>query len=390
MNRQGRSGDGLYKKRGFWYFRVVDWAGRRRFVATRTKSYEAAKAIRAERLREIDEGASVEGSARIPLRVLAQRWLERRSLDASDATKRNYAARLKHINAILGDLPLGKINGDILRRYQIERKGQSSAPKSINLETEAITSILKENRCWSRIRDDFRPLREPETRGRRLTADELERLMKVAESRSDISVIFLVMRLALETGLRHKEIRTLHVADVDMTRGLVRIRRSGTKTDAGAREVPLTGAAREIVADLLERARDAGADAPEHYLFPATRIIKGHRVLVPDIPRLSFGDAWRTLRRLAKVDGTLRIHDLRHHVATDMAEAGVPGAVAMRLMGWASPRVRKRYEHIQDAALADGMRRLTEHRDRQEIAPPPKPPTSAPLRFEVIRGGRAG
>jgi integrase len=113
-------------------------------------------------------------------------------------------------------------------------------------------------------------------------------------------------------------------------------------------------------------------------------------VLVPDVCQASFGDAWRTLRKMAKVDGTLRIHDLRHHVASDMAEAGVPGAVAMRLMGWVSPRVRKRYEHIQDKALREGMEQLQAMRDRRDETEPPKPPKVEPLRFTVIRGGKAG
>lgn len=365
-SRQGRGGDGLYRKRGFWYFRFIDWNGRRRAVATRTKVHSQAKTCRKEFLEAQEAGFEPTGSGRLLLKDAAARWLERRSLDTAASTKRTRAAHLKHIERIVGDLPLGRITGDVLRRYQIERREkEAAAPKTVNLETDVIVSILKENRLWARIKDDFRSLKETESPGRRLTDEELESLLRVAEERRDISVIFLVMRLALETGLRHKELRTLHVSDVDLKAGTVRIRRSGTKTDAGARTVPLTPLAVEIADDLLDRAAGLGSVEGEHFVFPGTKFARGKRVPDPTVPQLSFGDAWRTLKKLANVDKTLRIHDFRHHVATDLAVAGVASGVAMRLMGWVSLRVRRRYEHIQDEALRGGIEQMQAFRERR-------------------------
>lgn len=373
---QGRSGDGLYKKRGIWYFRVVDWAGRRRGVSTRTRVFSDARDYRAKYLAEMADGVDPIGPGKLLFKIGAQKWLDRQTLDASTETTRAYKARVRNIGAKIGELQLGQITADTLRHYQVERS-EVAAPATVNAETKVIISILKQNRLWLRIAGDFRALREPKTGGRRLTDEELEKLLAVSERRKDISVIFLVMRLLLETGLRHKEVRMLQIGSIDMGNGIIKIRRKTTKTDAGERLIPMTDVCRLILTELLARASLLGAKQPEHHLFPGIEFKrvgdKLRRIPNPSFAQANFRDAWQTLRRLAGVDAALRVHDLRHHVATDMAEAGIPSAVAMRLMGWSTPAIRERYEHLQDRAIRNGMERLAASRREQEKPPEPKP-----------------
>lgn len=374
MNNRGRSGDGLYRKRGIWYFRIVDWTGKRRAVSTRTTVFSEAQSVRKQHLQTVENGGEPTGSGRLLFRDAAQRWLERRIIEAAPETRRNYKKRLAHILAAFGDLRLGQITGDIVRRYQIDRTKTSTAPSSVNNEVKQVASILRENRLWSRIRDDVRWLKEPKSIGRTVTPDEMERLLKTAESRKEISIIFLVMRLALETGMRHKEIRILRRDSIDLAGNNILVARASTKTPAGERTIPLTPTARQIVLDLLSRAEALGSVEAQHYVFPGQARINKHHVVNPDVPMASFCDAWSTLRKLAHIDKTLRIHDLRHHFATDLAQAGVPTSVGMRLMGWSGNAMRKRYEHIQDTALRQGMDNLTAHRAvQQPMPPPPKP-----------------
>jgi len=290
--------------------------------------------------------------------------------------------------AALGDLPLSRITPDTLRRYQIERSATMS-PASVNAETRVFAGILKENKLWPRLREDFRKLREPKSSGRRLTEAEMESLLQTAEKRRDVSVIFQVMRLQLETGLRHKEVRMLRRKNIDLRRRLLFIEREATKTDSGVRAIPLTQIAELLCVDLLDRAAELGSIEDHHYLFPGIEFKhtnnENRRVHNPAIPQSSFGDAWRTLRRLANVDGALRIHDLRHHFSTDIAEAGVPSAVAMRLMGWSSVEMRQRYEHIQDSSLRFGMDRMTEHRASVRSEQPKKPVKGVVIPFACIK-----
>lgn len=374
-SRQGRGGDGLYRKDGIWYFRLIDWTGRRRIVSSKTRIYSEAKQIRHDLEADLEKGVNPFGAGKEKFESAAERWLERRALDAASETTRARRARIANVNKVLGALELGRFNGDVLRQYQILRSEKVKS-STVNAETKIIVSVLKENRLWLRIAEDFKPLREPKTIGRKLKPSELEKLMRVSEERQDISVIFLVLRLLLETGIRHKEVRMLRIGSVDLDAQLISIARDTTKTDAGNRIIPLTAVGFEVVQQLLARAASLGADRPDHYLFPATRFIDGRRVPDPTTPQESFRDSWQTLRRLAGVDPRLRLHDLRHHVQTDMAAAGVPGAVAMRLMGWKSPAMLKRYEHLEDEELRYGMERMQAFRAAR-AEPSPKPPQRA-------------
>lgn len=374
-SRQGRGGDGLYRKDGIWHFRLPDWTGRRRIVSSKTRIYSEAKQIRSDLEAELAKGANPFGAGKETFASAAKRWMDRRSLDAARESTRVRKVRIRNVNSILGELQLGRFNGDVLRQYQILRS-EKLKPASVNAETKTIVSVLKENHLWLRIAEDFKPLREPKTVGRKLKPSELEKLMRVSEERKDISAIFLVLRLLLETGIRHKEVRMLRIGNIDLEAQLIRIARDTTKTDAGNRIIPLTAIGVEVVQQILARAASLGASHSDHYVFPATRFVDGRWVPDPTAPQGNFGNSWRTLRRLAGVDPRLRLHDLRHHVQTDMAAAGVPGSVAMRLMGWTSPAMLKRYEHLEDEELRYGVDRMEAFRAaRAEAAP--KPPRRA-------------
>jgi integrase len=259
---------------------------------------------------------------------------------------------------------MGEINADVLRKYQLAR-GEKVTATTINLETRMIGQILRENQMWRRIGSTFRQLHEHPSRGRAFTPEELARLLDAADQRP--SVIGPVIRLILETGMRHKEVRTLRMGNVDLERKILRIQRDGTKTAAGERWIPLTDEGCRVLRILIERARSLGAVDDSHYIFPTVRNRKnGRSVYDPTIPQSSFTGGWWAVREAAGIDKTLRLHDLRHHVATDMAAAGVPSGVAMKLLGWNTPRMRERYEHLQDTSLRVGIEQLEEMRERRK------------------------
>lgn len=373
--RQGRGGDGLHKKRGIWHFWIRDWNGKRRSLSAQTRNYAEAKARRDKYVSDLREGLEIGSSGRAPFRVAAEEWLQRKSLDAAENTRRAWKARLKNVNSLLGDMPVGRITSDTMRRYQIERR-KTMAPASVNAETKLIAGVLLYCRQWTRIRVDFRKLREPSTGGRVLTDDEMARLRAAAEDRRESSHILLVLQM-MTCGLRHKELRTLRIGDVNLEHCCLQVRREGTKTDSGVRLVPMGEEAVDAARQLIERAASLGSIEPFHYLFPGSDLVKvpgqRHKMRRPNPlkPQAGFGDAWRSLRDAAGVDPNLRMHDLRHHVATEMAEAGVPIDVADRMMGWSDPSMRRRYQHIQDAALRRGIDQLEAfRRDRRTEASP--------------------
>jgi integrase len=356
LKRRGRGGDGLYKKRGIWYFRIIDWNGRRRALSARTTVYDEARKRRAAYLADLEKGVDVTASPKLTFAAAAERWIDRCALDLASGTIRCYRQRLKNINAAIGGMLISKITADTVRRYQMLRAHILEA-STVNAETKVIAAVLKQGGFWLRVKPEFRFLREPKTRARAVRSDELEKLLQVGAERASDSIMYHVLRLFRETGLRHKELRMLRRRDVDLQNRCIYISRTATKTDAGERIFPLLDDGLDAMRTLMNIASAQGSVDPNHYVFPAIDLAAVHgskhkkRIANPTKPRSGFEDAWHTLRRLADVDQTLRLHDFRHTVATDMGEAGVPSGIAMELMGWKTPAMRARYEHFQTSAL---------------------------------------
>jgi len=197
-----------------------------------------------------------------------------------------------------------------------------------------------------------------------LSPDQEKRLFETAASKPGWQVAYHAAILAANTTARGCELKGLRLGDVDLIQRTLRIRRATTKTDAGARMVPLNESAQWACARLLERARKLGSTEPDHHLLPAAlfRHTKpmdslkgtGHD---PTKPMQSWRTAWRALTVAAKLPG-LRFHDLRHHAITKLAEAGVPDQTLMAIAGHVSHAMLEHYSHIRMGAKRDAVASL--------------------------------
>jgi integrase len=76
----------------------------------------------------------------------------------------------------------------------------------------------------------------------------------------------------------------------------------------------------------------------------------------PTRPVTTLRKAWSTVCEQAGIE--CRIHDLRHTVCTKMAEAGVPEATMLDIMGHMSTAMLRRYSHIRQAAKVEAIEAL--------------------------------
>ena len=144
------------------------------------------------------------------------------------------------------------------------------------------------------------------------------------------------IRLLLLTGCRKGEIMRLRRDEV---RG-DRLELEDSKT--GPRTVLLNGPAREIV----ER-RMAEGTGP--WLFPSVR--DSSRPQCRGLP------LWYRARREAGI-GDVRLHDLRHTVASQAAMNGVPLPVVARLLGHSNVSMTMRYAHVGDREIEAAAERV--------------------------------
>lgn len=143
-------------------------------------------------------------------------------------------------------------------------------------------------------------------------------------------------RLLAFTGCRLAEAGALRWGDIDFDRGVIFVR--GTKTDASAREVPLTKAARELLTAVRERRQKDEKAGPAD-------------------PLLRVKEAQKSLNRACKAVGAERLthHDLRDAFATTCIEAGVD-----------IPTVASWLGHADGGALL--MRVYSHHRRAHSVA----------------------
>ena len=89
--------------------------------------------------------------------------------------------------------------------------------------------------------------------------------------------------------------------------------------------------------------------AASSYVFPSPR----H----PDKPLSDTLQLWRRARKEAGLDD-VRLHDLRHTVASQAVARGVPLSTVARMLGHADPVMTLRYAHVGDRDLQAAVERI--------------------------------
>jgi len=373
---KARDKDGLHRRRGIWHYKLKI-GGKWKEVSTKTTAYSTARKIRQDALQAQEEGRLPTDFAKLKFEKASELWLAERAQLVATKTHRIDKERLVPLKAEFAGKRLCDISSDMVRAYQVKRTNKVGH-RTVNLETKVLRMILRQARLWARIADDFKPL--PENKqgpGRALTPEQERKLFEIAATRPGWQVAYWAALLASNTTARGGELKGLRIGDVDLIEKTLRIRRVSTKTDAGARIVPLNESALWACARLLERARKIGSTELEHYLMPAAlfrHTKKGDNLkgtgFDPSQPVRSWRTAWRKLTVKANLPG-LRFHDLRHHCVTKLAEAGVPDQTLMAIAGHVSRAMLEHYSHIRMQAKRDAVAAL-------ERKPEPTEPAETP------------
>ena len=173
-----------------------------------------------------------------------------------------------------------------------------------------------------------------------LSREEIARLHHVLDHYADGSRSRAqqadIVRLLLLTGCRKNEIVRLRWEEVKDDR----IELKDSKT--GPRTVLLSAAAREI---LQRRMRQGNGP----WVFPSVRD--------PARPRSHSLDLWYRVRDEAGI-GDVRLHDLRHTVASQAALAGIPLPVVARMLGHSDVSMTMRYAHVGDRDIEAAAERV--------------------------------
>jgi integrase len=173
-------------------------------------------------------------------------------------------------------------------------------------------------------------------RKRYLSGEELARLTAALTEHPDKHAAN-VMRVLLLTGARRGEVLAMRWADIDLGAGTWTKPGSTTKQKTD-HVVPLSGPARQLLSEIRDEQTGKHRQPLGEYVFPGN----GSTEHIVNVKR-----AWRRICKAAGIEG-LRIHDLRHSFASQLASGGASLPLIGALLGHSNPTTTHRYSHLFD------------------------------------------
>ncbi len=264
-------------------------------------------------------------------------WKEAHFDGYKPSTQRTVRYQLSgQLLAVFGAKPLDRIGEAAIRRW-FERYSRT-APGNANHCLASMRQILNFAAACSHIESNPAQriaLNRRPALTRFLSREEIARLHDVLDAQTRQDQQADIVRLLLFTGCRRGEIMGLRWSEVRED-GLAL---SDAKT--GPRTVPLGSAARAILD------RQPRGESP--FVFPSPRD--------PARPRGPGLSLWYRVRKEAGIED-VRLHDLRHTMASHAVMNGVPVPVVSRLLGHSNVQMTLRYAHLADRDIEAAAERV--------------------------------
>jgi integrase len=293
----------------------------------------------AKRLRrDVDSGGdplgAIDAARDAPtVNELCDRFLEEYVPRKRPGTAKDYSNQIKsEVRPALGRMKVADVQFRDVDR--LHRKISKRAPVAANRMVAMLSKMFSMAVRWGMRADN--PCKgieknPEEKRSRYLSGDEMARLTVALANLRDQDAANAI-RLLLLTGARRGELLRARWRDVNLERATWSKPASTTKQNK-LHVVPLSAPACQLLAAMRARA----GDAPE-WVFPA--------VIKPG-PRTNLDWAWNEARTAANISD-IRLHDLRHSFASQLASSGASLPLIGALLGHATPTMTARYAHLFD------------------------------------------
>ena len=277
-----------------------------------------------------------------------------------------------HFVSIFGSTQLANVTGFAVERWRSARLKAGTSPATVNRDINDLRGCLSRAVEWGLL--EAHPLSrvkslkvDTSSHVRYLSAEEDARLRAALAARDDrrradrdaanvwrrdrnypewptlgtyTDHLTPLVLLALLTGCRFGELTYLTWKDVDLTRALLTLHGTGTKSGK-TRHLPLNAEALSVL-----RAWQSSSST-DGYVFPGR---DGERLT-------TIKTAWGRLMRDAKIR-SFRLHDTRHDFASKLVMAGVDLNTVRELLGHADLKMVLRYAHLAPEHLAAAVQKL--------------------------------
>jgi integrase len=305
----------------------------------------------------MERGVALVRSERLTLAAFLGKWVVGMRSSIRPSTWMRYDALVRtHLIPRLGHVALTKLGPSDLSEMYGRMLADGLAPRTAGHAHRVLGRALRDAESEGLVQRNVarlvRPPRVPHAEMHALTSEQVRVLIGAAKT-DRLGALFVV---AVASGARIGELTALRWADVDLTRGTVRITATLTNTEHGyvvgetktassRRTIPIGRTATDALrahrlAQAEERLRGGlGRATDETFVF-------GDELGRPRSANLS-----RALHVLLASAGLprVRVHDLRHTAATLLLEAGVHPRVVAERLGHATPAlVMNVYGHVTE------------------------------------------
>jgi integrase len=344
----------IYRKNQRWYVQVDVPAGpngkRRRRSVGGFRTKREAKAAEAEALRRIRDGVLVEPSRLTVGAYLTELWLPSMASQVRATTLGGYRHNVRaYIVPRLGDIPLQRLSTARVGAFYGElvasggQKGRPLSPKTVRYVhttlRRALRDAVADGLVVRNVAAQARPPRARRVEMHTWTAAEVGAfLASVREDR-----LYAAWLLLATLGLRRGELLGLRWPDVDLTSGRIAIRNTLVMVDGKpAMAEPKTAKGRRsltLAPQVLEAVRVHRAhQAAERLSWGADYTDSGLVVTTEDGRPMHPESLSSLFVRQAKRAGLspIRLHDLRHSVASILLAKGVHPKVVSEQLGHAT------------------------------------------------------
>lgn len=239
-------------------------------------------------------------------------------------------------------------------------RSPATANRHLSALSKAFTNAVRE---WGWLQNN--PLErvskesEPQGRIRFLSDDERARLLEACR-KSELPELYLIVMLALTTGMRRGEILGLRWADIDFERRTIVLHKTKNRERRAVLIVP------DVLAILKQHGKVRRLD--NDLVFPSRpkrisqvdlETSKDEENSPPsDVGPLWFDAYWYAALTEAGIEN-FRFHDLRHTAASYVAMSGGTLAEIAAFLGHKTLAMVKRYAHLTDQHTGAVVERMT-------------------------------
>lgn len=281
------------------------------------------------------------------------RWLAQRALEGVVGIRDNRGRFAWHIEPVIGERPIATMTHEDIDAV-VDSLNEKVTAKAIAWKTASnVWGLLRKMMRDAVRKKGFRALTanpcdrsEPPTRGEPREFTYLrpaEFLQLVTEP--EIQVLWRRMiAVSVYLGLRSSELGALEWSDVDMTMGIVTVRRSLKRNGEGTK-APKAGRAKKVPLPLALRPLFAAMHSPgaTGRLFPYRKITGRAEKLREFMKRAGLDRP--ELYASTDLEGALRWHDLRATTATWHAIDGADAKAIKAIMRHATEKMSEKYIH---------------------------------------------